>query len=163
LLVDEHERIVLLDFGCAKEVPREQRARLVALGRAFIAHDVDALAHTMHALGFVSASGTIEGLTAYARVILNELGMIRARAGDWPNQLELLAQVALMARHIESDPLVKLPEEFVMLGRVFGVLSGLFLHYRPEPLAALHVLPRVIAALTKLEQSASDEEANKAQ
>jgi ubiquinone biosynthesis protein len=163
LLVDEHEQLVLLDFGCAKEVAAEQRARLVALGRAFVARDVDAIAQTMQALGFVTESGTIEGLSAYARVILNELGTIRARGGDWPNQLELLAQAALLTRHIEADPIVKLPEEFVMLGRVFGVLSGLFLHYRPDPFAAVHVLPRVLAALTKLEHSNSVEAANKAQ
>jgi ubiquinone biosynthesis protein len=163
LLVDDDERLVLLDFGCAKEVSREQRANLVALGRAFIARDVEAIANAMQALGFVTASGTIEGLRAYARVILNELGTIRARGGDWPNQLELLAQATLMVRHIERDPITKLPEEFVMLGRVFGVLSGLFLHYRPDPLAAVRVLPAVIAALAELETSAAHEPANNAQ
>jgi ubiquinone biosynthesis protein len=163
LLVDSEERLVLLDFGCAKEVAPAQRARLVALGRAFVASDRDAVARALEALGFVTASATIEGLGAYADVILNELGTIRARGGDWPNQLELLAQAALMCRHIEADPIVKLPEEFVMLGRVFGVLSGLFLHYRPEPLAAVLVLPRVIAALTTLEHTAGGGGANNAQ
>jgi ubiquinone biosynthesis protein len=163
LLIDDDDGLVLLDFGCAKEVAVEQRARLLRLGRAFIAHDVQAVARTLQALGFVTKSGTIEGLNAYARVILNELGTIRARGGDWPNQLEMLAQAALMARHIEADPIAKLPEEFVMLGRVFGVLSGLFLHYRPEPTAVVRVLPRVLAALTALEQHAHAQSANNAQ
>ena len=163
LLIDAQDRFVLLDFGCAKEVSREQRTRLIALGRAFVASDADALAHAMQTLGFETESGTIEGLNAYARVILNELGTIRERGGDWPNQLELLAQAALMARHIEADPIVKLPEEFVMLGRVFGVLSGLFLHYRPDPLAAMHVLPRMIATLTRLQEAVCAEYANNAQ
>jgi len=35
----------------------------------------------------------------------------------------------------------------VMLGRVFGTLSGLFLHYRPDVDAARSVLPIVLAAL----------------
>jgi ubiquinone biosynthesis protein len=163
LLVDDDERLVLLDFGCAKEVSREQRGQLVALGRAFIARDVEAIAGAMQALGFVTRSGTIDGLRAYARVILNELGLIRARGGDWPNQLELLAQASLMTRHIERDPITKLPEEFVMLGRVFGVLSGLFLHYRPDPSAAVRVLPAVIAALAELDASAHGDLANNAQ
>ncbi len=163
LLVDERQRLVLLDFGCAKEVAPEQRVRLVALGRAFVARDPEAAAHAMQALGFVTQSGTIEGLSAYAHVILNELGTIRERGGDWPNQLELLAQATLMSRHIERDPLRKLPEEFVMLGRVFGVLSGLFLHYRPDPQAAVRVLPAVIAALAGLEAQGTKPGTNNAQ
>lgn len=162
LLVTDDEHIVLLDFGCAKEVSAAQRAKLIKLGRAFIAHDADAVARGMEAIGFATASGTIEGLTAYARVILNELGLVRARGGDWPNQLELLAQVARMTRLIEADPVVKIPEEFVMLGRVFGVLSGLFLHYRPDPAAAIMVLPRVLLSLRAVEHAADADSANDA-
>jgi ubiquinone biosynthesis protein len=157
LLVDEHDGLVLLDFGCAKEVSAAQRARLIQLGQAFVAKDAEGLAHAMHALGFVTQSGTIDGLTAYARVIVRQLGLVQERGGDWPNPVELLAQVALVARSIEADPLVKLPEEFVMLGRVFGLLSGLFLHYRPEPDAATRVLPWLLAALARAHATASTE------
>jgi ubiquinone biosynthesis protein len=157
LLIDELDGVVLLDFGCAKEVPPAQRARLVELGQAFVAKDAAALARAMQALGFVTASGTIDGLNAYAEVIVRELGLVQERGGDWPNPLELLAQAALVTRSIEADPLVKLPEEFVMLGRVFGLLSGLFLHYRPEPSAATRVLPWLLAALARAHSTGSTE------
>jgi hypothetical protein len=62
-----------------------------------------------------------------------------------------------VTRSIEADPLVKLPEEFVMLGRVFGLLSGLFLHYRPEPSAATRVLPWLLAALARAQSTGSTE------
>jgi ubiquinone biosynthesis protein len=150
LLATAEDGVVLLDFGCAKEVAPLQRLRLVALGQAFLQRDAAALAAAMQALGFVTANGTIEGLTAYAEVILRELGLIAERGGDWPNPVELLAQAVLLARSIELDPIVKLPEEFVMLGRVFGLLSGLFLHYRPDPNATIQVLPLVIAALARM-------------
>jgi ubiquinone biosynthesis protein len=150
LLVTAQDGVVLLDFGCAKEVSAEQRLRLVTLGQAFLQRDALSMAAAMYALGFVTERGTIEGLNAYAAVILREIGLVEARGGDWPNPVEMLAQAALLLRSIELDPIVKLPEEFVMLGRVFGLLSGLFLHYRPDPSAALQVLPWVISALSRV-------------
>lgn len=155
LLATQDEGLVLLDFGCAKEVALEQRKHLVSLGQAYVMRSAPELARSMQALGFVTRSGTIEGLAAYAEVILSELGFVADRGGDWPNPVELLAQAAQVARSIERDPIVKLPEEFVMLGRVFGLLSGLFLHYRPDPNATASVLPLVISALAHAQDGAS--------
>ena len=155
LLADDAGQLTVLDFGCAKEVPAAQRLRLVELGEAFIARDAGAMATVMRAMGFVTQSGTIDGLRRFADVILKEMGVVQARGGDWPNQVELLAQAALMTRYLESDPLTRIPEEFVMLGRVFGVLSGLFLHYRPEVSAAASVLPVVLQALANARNEAS--------
>lgn len=154
LLADDEGNLTVLDFGCAKEVPAEQRLRLVELGEAFIARDASSMAAVMHAMGFVAQSGTIDGLRRFADVILKEMGVVQARGGDWPNQVELLAQAALMTRYLETDPLTRIPEEFVMLGRVFGVLSGLFLHFRPEVSAAASVLPIVLQALANARSQA---------
>lgn len=155
LLADEAGALTVLDFGCAKEVAPEQRLRLVELGEAFIARDASSMATVMHAMGFVTRTGTIDGLQRFSAVILKEMGVVQARGGDWPNQVEMLAQATLMMRYLESDPLTKIPEEFVMLGRVFGVLSGLFLHYRPEVSAAARVLPIVLQALANARSQAA--------
>ena len=147
LLAGEDDTLVVLDFGCTKTLTSEQRTRLVALARGFVARDAGAMAAALAELGFETASGSREGLERYAQTVLDELGVVRSRGGDWPTQLELLAQTALMARFIDGDPVVRLPEEFVMLGRVFGTLSGLFLHYRPDVSAAARILPFVLVAL----------------
>jgi ubiquinone biosynthesis protein len=147
LLASDDDGVVVLDFGCAKELSREQRGGLVALARAFVAKDGAAMGVALSALGFATRSGSLDGLTKYAQTVLDEVGVVGARGGDWPTQLELLAQTALMARFIEGDPVERLPEEFVMLGRVFGTLSGLFLHYRPDVSAAAGILPLVLRAL----------------
>lgn len=149
LLADADGELVVLDFGCAKQVDPARRVRLIALARAALARDAEALAAAMHDAGFVTRSGTLEGLRAYADVIVNDLGLARERGGDWPNPFELLAQARLASRTIEADPVVRLPEEFVMLGRVFGVLAGLFLHYRPDVDSAAAVLPWVLAGVAK--------------
>lgn len=153
LLADAEGNLVVLDFGCAKEVAVAQRARLVELAQAFVFKDADGMADAMEAMGFATLRSGKEGLRNYARIVLEQMGVVRERGGDWPNQAELLAQAALMARFIEGDPMVRLPEEFVMLGRVFGTLSGLFLHYRPEVSAAARVIPLVLTALSRLQQA----------
>jgi ubiquinone biosynthesis protein len=163
LLADRAGNLVVLDFGCAKEVPLSQRALLVDLARAFVAKDPAKMAFAMDAMGFATASGGLAGLEAYAKVVLEQMGVVRERGGDWPNQAELLAQVALMARFIEDDPMVRLPEEFVMLGRVFGTLSGLFLHYRPDVSAAARVIPLVLMALSRIDEARDAEGSNPAE
>jgi len=147
LLATKDDGIVVLDFGCAKELSSVQRAGLVALASGFVARDATAMGRALSTLGFATASGSAEGIERYAQTVLDELGVVQARGGDWPTQLEQLAQTALMARFIEGDPVVRLPEEFVMLGRVFGTLAGLFLHYRPDVGAAARVMPIVLLAL----------------
>ncbi|MEY4513156.1 MAG: hypothetical protein RLZZ450_5278, partial [Pseudomonadota bacterium] len=123
--------------------------RLVALARGFVSKDRAVMAEALDALGFKTRSGTRQGIEDYAQTVLDELGVVRARGGDWPTQVEVLAQTTLMAGFIAKDPVVHLPEEFVMLGRVFGVLSGLFLHYRPDVSAAARILPLVLMALAR--------------
>ncbi len=149
LLAHEDGRLVLLDFGCAKEVAPAQLRILVDLAKAFVAKDAAGMALCLQQLGFATRSGTLAGVHTYARAVLDEIGVVQARGGDWPTQIEVLAQLTTMTRIIESDPVVRLPEEFVMLGRVFGVLSGLFLHYRPDVAAAARILPIVLMALAK--------------
>lgn len=147
LLADVEGELVVLDFGCAKPVAPARRERLIGLARGLLARDAEALAAAMHEAGFVTRSGTLAGLRAYADVIVSDLGLARERGGDWPNPFELLAQARLASRTIEADPIVRLPEEFVMLGRVFGVLAGLFLHYRPDVSTAAAVLPWILSSV----------------
>lgn len=149
LLADEDGSLVVLDFGCAKELDSAQRDAWIKLAHAFVSKDAKLMAERLEAVGFRADSNSREGLEAYAKLIVEELGLSRARGGDWPNQAELLAQFATMSRRIEDDPITTVPEEAVMLGRVFGTLSGLFLHYRPDVSAATSVLPIVLGALAR--------------
>jgi len=50
-------------------------------------------------------------------------------------------QAAALLNTAQEDPVTRLPAEFVMLGRVFGTLGGLFHHYRPKLDARAHVMP----------------------
>ena len=154
LLADSQGHLTVLDFGCAKELTDARRASLLALLRSTVMRDVDGMARGMEGLGFVTRSGTLAGLRALASAALDQMALVKSDSADFVSQLELVSRIAQFGRHIESDPIVVLPDEFVMLGRVFGTLSGLFVHYRPDVSATSRVLPVVLAALVKLEVAA---------
>jgi len=147
LLADRAGNLTVLDFGCAKQLDDKQRVDLVALLRSVVMRDLDGMAAALDAMGFCTRSGTREGLRALASAALEQMALVRGQGGDFCSQMEMLGRVAEFGRHLDSDPIEKLPEAFVMLGRVFGTLSGLFVHYRPDVAATAGVLPIVFAAL----------------
>ncbi|HEX6242895.1 MAG TPA: AarF/UbiB family protein, partial [Polyangiales bacterium] len=145
LLADEQGNVTVLDFGCAKQLSDEERSRLLALLGAIVLRDSARMAEALEQLGFRTRSGTREGLVAYAKNALEQLALV---SGDgFRDQDELLTRVAAFGRFMHGDPIEQLPESFVMLGRVFGTLSGLFAHYRPDVSATARVLPIVLSAL----------------
>jgi ubiquinone biosynthesis protein len=151
LLADEAGHVTVLDFGCAKELDDARRAILLKLLSSTVMRDLEGMADAMLAMGFKTKSGGREGLRELARVSLEQMALVKSGAGDFCNQLEMVSRIAEFGRHIESDPIMSLPEEFVMLGRVFGTLSGLFVHYQPDVSATANVLPVVFSAMMQLQ------------
>ncbi len=147
LLADDAGNLTVLDFGCAKELDAVQRENLLALLRATVMQHADGMGAAMEAMGFQTQSGSRASLNAYAKAALDQMALVKRDGGGFCNQMEMVSGIANFGRFIESDPIVKLPDEFVMLGRVFGTLSGLFVHYQPDVTATARVLPVVLSAL----------------
>ncbi|MCC6877158.1 MAG: AarF/ABC1/UbiB kinase family protein [Sandaracinaceae bacterium] len=147
-LVTEDDRVVVLDFGCAKELPSEVRDLYLSLMQAALLSDRDRLVSLLDALGFRTESGSHATLERFAEVMLRDF---RAAAASgrfhFPSRESMLHQVRALAGAAEDDPVVKVPEHFVMLGRVFGTLGGLFVHYQPSIDYARHVLPAYLRAM----------------
>lgn len=134
LLVQEDGAIVLLDFGCARELTREARRRYAGLVVAFVAGDAARASALLDELGFRTRSGRPDTLLHYAEAML---GMLREAAREeggmpWLDEQAVAAQARRILAATEADPVVRIPEEFTMLARVFGVLGGLFQHHRPR-------------------------------
>jgi hypothetical protein len=53
-----------------------------------------------------------------------------------------------LLRAVEQDPVVRVPDHFVMIGRVFATLGGLIMHYRPTMDIQRIMLPVLLAALS---------------
>ncbi|HEX5661260.1 MAG TPA: AarF/UbiB family protein [Polyangiales bacterium] len=145
MLATDEGALTVLDFGCAKEVEPARRLMLLDLIAATVMRDTAGMTDAMVALGFVMKSGTREGVQALACAALSQMSL--ASETGFVSQLQMVSGIASFGRHLEGDPIARLPEEFVMLGRVFGTLSGLFVHYRPDLAATRSVLPIVMTAL----------------
>ncbi len=147
-LVSDDGALVLLDFGCSQELLPETRRRYLALLRAFLARDEPRMSALFAELGFATQSGDPATLHAFTRALLSELASAaNGKRIEWPDRDALLARMRSLLHAIEADPVVTLPPEFVLLGRLFGTLAGLFTHYRPDLDYARHVLPVLAVVL----------------
>lgn len=148
LLVRPDGEVVVLDFGCAKRLDDRMRRGFVGLMQSFMAQDRERMGELFDELGFETRSGDPATLHRFADAMLGELRAVSAAgAVAWPEPEEMLRKVQELLRAAEGDPVVRIPCELVMLGRVFGTLGGLFLTYRPEVDYARHVLPTLARAM----------------
>ena len=149
LLVQDDGTLVLLDFGCARELSCEARRRYAALLVAFVCGDTSRVAGLLAELGFRTRSGRPDTLLHFADAMLGTLRRAASEGGEfaWLDEAEVAEQARAILAATREDPVVRIPDEFAMLARVFGVLGGLFQHYRPRVDWARHMQP-VLAGLS---------------
>ncbi len=122
LFVQEGPRVVFVDFGLAKEVPRSFRRGLVDLTRAILEQDFDAAARAFHDLGFRTRSGDPRTFVAVGKAYLHSLEEMSRRG----NQREIVVEInQQLAEIVRANPVVRVPGDIVLVGRVMGLLSGL--------------------------------------
>ena len=150
LVTDEGE-LVLLDFGCCTELGDDVRRNYLQLARAILGTDRATMTRLFNELGFETQSGEPDTLIAFADASLGHLrlAMSQESAVLWPSREQLLSQVSDLLETAESDPVLTLPPTFIMLGRVFAALGGLFTHYSPQVRLAERVLPILLASWTQ--------------
>jgi len=130
-LVTADDRLVLLDFGCTRELGPETRSRYLELVGAFVVEDAEKVASLLGGLGFETASGDSGTLLAFAELLLGEFRASAQGQGRLDPQ-EMIAKANEVLGRVRADPVVRIPGEFVMLGRVLLALGGSFQHYRPR-------------------------------
>jgi len=145
LLVAPDGALVVLDFGCSRELTASRRRRYLALMGAVLAGRREAAAEELAALGFATRSGRPDSLLAFAEALLGAFRRIAAGGTVWLSREQVEAELRSLLAAVRDDPVTKLPEDFVMLARVFGTLGGLFQHHRPRIDWARHLAP-VLAA-----------------
>jgi ubiquinone biosynthesis protein len=146
-LVTDAGELVILDFGCSQELGAPRRAAYLALFGAVLAGDRAAAAHHLGELGFATRSGRSDSLLELAEALLATFRRMATGVRPWLAPDEVEGELRRLAHAAAADPVVALPDDFVMLGRVFGTLGGLFQHYGPRVDWGRHVAP-VLGALT---------------
>lgn len=145
IMVGDDGTLILLDFGCTAELPESFRKGYFDILLASVIGDTEKVARVLGELGFKTRSGKPDTLLAFNDAILqqlrNMLSEIDEKGFVWPSPDDLLEKAKALFDQANSDPVEKLPPEFIMLARVFGTLGGMFLHYQPRIDVTRYLLP----------------------
>ena len=115
-------KLGVVDFGVCTRIPDATRLALRELYRAGITRDLPAIAEALHTLGFRTVSGDVSGLVAFASLFAFEPRAQSSRADNFSN----------LVRAARENPLVKIPDELIMVGRILIVQTGLVSSIRPR-------------------------------
>ncbi len=143
-LVKEDGTLVLLDFGCAREISHEFRRNLAKVMGAFLGGRDDEAAQVIQDLGFRTRSGDTKPLVLVARQLLTSL---MAGGTDIWNTDEMKSKLEDAAFRLLEDPVVKVPVEAVMVGRALMTIGGVFYSHQPKIDPVKTLLPVIARAM----------------
>jgi predicted unusual protein kinase regulating ubiquinone biosynthesis (AarF/ABC1/UbiB family) len=115
-------RLVLLDFGLTKELPRDFRAAVWELASALLLGQSERLGAALVRLGFETRGGREDSLQAIAELLSGAALELRAKGRLEPATLARLREE--LPERIRRDPIVRIPHHLVLVGRALGLLSG---------------------------------------
>jgi predicted unusual protein kinase regulating ubiquinone biosynthesis (AarF/ABC1/UbiB family) len=137
LMVTPARELILLDFGLAKELPEGYGLGLFELMFSMMTLNESAMIRAFQELGFETKTGDTGTFLLITRRML-----ARSESGAFEGEFtEEMTDELFEA--IRQDPVVKVPADFVLVGRVFSFLSGIAhtLGHRANVLAAMGAGP----------------------
>ena len=137
LMVTPERKLILLDFGLSKELPEGYGLGLFELMFSMMTLNESAMVRAFQELGFETKTGDTNTFLLIARRMLS-----RSETGAFEGEFtEEMTDELFEA--IRQDPVVRVPSDFVLVGRVFAFLSGIAhtLGSRANVLAALGAGP----------------------
>ena len=112
-------RIVILDFGLAKELPEGFGLGLFELMFSMMTLNEAAMIRAFHELGFQTKTGDPNTFVQIARRMMERSDSGRFEGEFTEDMTDELFEA------IREDPVVSVPSDFVLVGRVFALLSGI--------------------------------------
>jgi aarF domain-containing kinase len=122
ILVQPGPKLVLLDFGLAKDFPPSFRDGFVRLTFAILSNDQDAMVRAFTELGFRTRNGSPDTLVALSEAFIG--GAVKS--GKAYADKELMEQFSDdLPKELKKNPVVEVPGDVLLVSRVMGLLSGL--------------------------------------
>src|SRR5262249_25508029 len=122
ILVQPDGRLVLLDFGLAKDFPPAFREGLTRLTLAIVSGQRGAVAAAFRALGFRTRDDSDESLALLGELFL---GWALRSGRSFADGDMVAAFSEEMPRVMRANPIVQVPGDVLLVGRVMGLLSGI--------------------------------------
>lgn len=122
ILVQPGGRLVLLDFGLAKALPADFREAMARLTFAIMRGDKTEIAAGFRRLGFRTKRDSDESLAMLGEAFIG----FALRTGRAYATAEIVAKFNdELPRAMRDNPLVQVPGDILLVGRVMGLLSGI--------------------------------------
>ena len=119
LFVTEEGQIIVLDFGLSKELPEGFGLGLFELMFSLMTFNENAMLRAFDELGFRSKTGDPSTFLLIARRMVS-----RSNSGNFEGEFtEEMTDELFEA--IREDPIAEVPTDFVLVSRVFALLSGI--------------------------------------
>ncbi len=119
LFVTEDGKIIVLDFGLSKELPEGFGLGLFELMFSLMTFNETAMLRAFEELGFRSKTGDSSTFLLIARRMVS-----RSNSGSFEGEFtEEMTDELFEA--IREDPIAQVPSDFVLVSRVFALLSGI--------------------------------------
>jgi len=133
VLIQPGPRFVILDFGLAKQLPKGFGLGLFELMFSMMTENEAAMVRAFQELGFRTRTGDPETYRRIARRMIESSVRGNTR-GELSEEM-----TDELFESIRKDPIVSVPSDFVLVARVFALLSGIAhtLGGRPNTLDSL--------------------------